>query len=66
MFSVPPATTISASPALIICAAIDTALNPEPHNIFIVNAGLSTGIPALIETCLATFGRRADCITHPK
>ena len=36
--SIPPATTISASPAWIICAAILTQFRPEPQTIFTVTA----------------------------
>ena len=39
MLSAPPATMISASPALIIWAARDTALSPDPQTLLRVNAG---------------------------
>ena len=65
MFSIPPATTISASPARIISAAILTQLRPDPHTTLIVTAGTSTGSPALIVACLATFCPRPAWITQP-
>ena len=49
MFSIPPATTISAIPALIIAAAWLTQLRPEPQTTFNVTAGTSIGKPALID-----------------
>jgi hypothetical protein len=49
MFSIPPATTISASPAMIICAAWFTQFKPEPHTTFMVTAGTSMGSPALMD-----------------
>ena len=49
MFSVPPATTMSASPASIICAAMLTQLRPEPQTTLTVTAGVVTGRPALRE-----------------
>ena len=48
MFSMPPATTMSASPARIICEAIATALRPDPQTMLIVVAGTSFGMPAPI------------------
>ena len=65
MFSIPPATTISASPALIRSAAMLTQLRPEPQTTLIVTAGVSIGRPALIEACLATFCPSPAWITHP-
>ena len=49
MFSIPPAITISASPAKIFVAARLTQLRPEPQTTLIVTAGTSIGKPALIE-----------------
>jgi hypothetical protein len=40
MFSMPPATTTSTSPARIICDAIATDLKPDPQSMLIVVAGL--------------------------
>ena len=65
MFSIPPATTISASPALIRSAAILTQLRPDPQTTLRVTAGVSIGSPALIEACLATFCPRPAWITQP-
>src|SRR5215472_2429224 len=48
MFSAPPATTTSASPSITICAAETIACSPDPHSRLSVNAGVSTGNPALI------------------
>ena len=47
MFSIPPATTISASPAMIMVAASLTHFKPEPQTTLIVTAGVSIGSPAL-------------------
>ena len=55
MFSIPPATTMSTSPARIICEAIATALRPEPQTMLIVVAGTSFGTPAPIDTWRAGF-----------
>ena len=38
MDSMPPATTMSTSPAAIPCAASITAFNPDPHTLLIVSA----------------------------
>ena len=46
MFSVPPQTTISDSPARIWLAARATLFNPEPQTILIVIAVVSIGRPA--------------------
>ena len=43
MDSIPPATTISASPVWVACAASDTALNPDPQTWLTVRAPTSTG-----------------------
>ena len=65
MLSVPPATTISASPLAIRAAPIFTAARPEPHTTFSVMAGVSTGIPAFRAHCRATFCPRAAWMTQP-
>ena len=49
MFSIPPATTMSACPAKICAAASFTHFNPDPHTTFKVTAGTSIGKPALME-----------------
>jgi hypothetical protein len=41
MLSMPPATTMSASPALITWAAIVTAFSDEPQTLLIVTTGTS-------------------------
>ncbi len=43
MFSMPPATTMSASPASIIWAAMLTQFRPEPQTTLTVTAGVSMG-----------------------
>ena len=55
MFSMPPATTMSTSPARIICEAIATDLRPDPQSMLIVVAGTSFGIPAPIAAWRAGF-----------
>jgi hypothetical protein len=55
MLSCPPATTTSASPARIACAASMTAFKPDPHTLFTVNEGTVFGIPAAIAACRAGF-----------
>ena len=65
MLSIPPATTQSASPALIIWAAKLTALNPEPQTLLIVIAGISSGKPDFTAACLAVFWPRPAWITLP-
>ena len=46
MLSMPPATTISASPARMACAPLMTALRPEPQTLFTVVHGTVSGSPA--------------------
>ncbi len=46
MFSVPPATTTSWSPALIACAASITDFIPEPQTMLTLMEPTWTGIPA--------------------
>jgi len=53
MFSMPPATTIAASPRRIASAAIAIAFSPEPQSLLIVVAGTSIGSPARIAACRA-------------
>ncbi|OIQ67406.1 hypothetical protein GALL_510140 [mine drainage metagenome] len=48
MFSCPPATTMSASPSRMACAASMTDLSPEPQTLLTVIAGTMSGRPALI------------------
>jgi hypothetical protein len=42
----PPATTTSASPAATACAAIHTALSPDPQTLLMVTAPTERGRPA--------------------
>ena len=65
MFSMPPATMMSASPARMICAASVTAFSPEPQSMLSVVAGTSTGSPAPIAAWRAGFWPRPACSTHP-
>ena len=65
MFSIPPATTISASPVNSSAAARFTALSPDPQTIFTVIAGTSFGIPAWIDAWRAGFWPWPACKTQP-
>src|SRR5438445_456259 len=47
MLSMPPATSSSASPAPIACAASMTAFSPEPHTLLTVKAAMRSGTPAV-------------------
>ena len=66
MLSTPPATTISASPARMACAALCTACSPEPHWRMTVYAGTSTGKPALRAATRARLAASALCFACPK
>ena len=48
MLSAPPATAASASPSMIVCAAVTMACRPLPHSRFTVTAGASCGSPPLM------------------
>ena len=48
MFSAPPASAVSASPSMIVCAAPTIACRPLPHSRFTVTAGVSCGRPPLM------------------
>jgi hypothetical protein len=64
--SAPPATTTSASPVWIVCAAETIACTPVPHSRFTVNAGVSFGIPALMPTTRAMYmSSGAEWMTFP-
>ena len=52
-FSIPPATTTSASPSMIIWVALMIDWAPLPQSRFSVSIGTSWGIPALSPACLA-------------
>ena len=66
MLSVPPATTTSASPALIACAASITALRPEPQTLLTVCAGTDFGMPAVIAAWRAGFMPSPACRMQPR
>ena len=53
MFSIPPATIISASPDCMDCAANITAFIPEAHTLLTVVQGTELGKPAKRAACLA-------------
>src|SRR5258705_1473796 len=55
MFSTPPATNASPSPALIACAALAIACSPEPQRRLTVCPGTSTGKPASSAAIRATL-----------
>ena len=55
MFSCPPDTTTSASPQRIACTPRIILVIPEPQTLFTVRAGLASGIPDFMATCLAGF-----------
>ncbi len=65
MFSMPPATAMSVSPACISSAAEITAWAPEPHTRLTVNAGTETGRAAFTAACLAGFILLPACTTFP-
>ena len=50
--SIPPATTMSSSPARIIWSAMAMADVPDRHTLLTVIAGISFGTPAAIAACL--------------
>src|SRR5699024_10555534 len=53
--SMPPATTTSASPEVIIRAASITAVRPDRHTLFTLCAGVAQPIPAPSAACRAGF-----------
>src|SRR5919107_3964684 len=55
MFSMPPAMTTSASPRAISWAAEIMACSPEPHILFSVMPGTSTGRPLFMPPCRPGF-----------
>ncbi len=65
MFSIPPATTISASPKAIAWAPCITAFIPEAQTLFIVVQGTVFGIPAKMAACLAGAWPVPACTTFP-
>ena len=65
--SAPPATTTSASPVWIVCAADTIAWTPVPHRRLTVKAGVSFGIPALMPDDarhVHVLGRRVDDVAE--
>ena len=56
MFSMPPASTTSASPSAICWAPSWTAFMPEPHAMLTLKAETSSGTPAWMLTCLPVLG----------
>ena len=66
MFSCPPAMMMSASPALIACAARCVALSPEPHTLLMVIAGTMSGRPARIAAWRAAFWPTPAVSTWPR
>src|SRR3954465_2423090 len=65
MLSCPPAMTISASPALIACAARCVAFSPDPQTLLIVIAGTIFGMPAMMDAWRAGFWPAAAESTCP-
>ena len=65
MFSMPPATTHSASPARIACAASATVFSPLPQTLLIVVDGTLSASPAPIADCRAVFCPRPAWSTLP-
>jgi len=55
MFSTPPATNTSPSPAFTAWAALAAACSPEPHSRFTVCLGTSIGRPASSNAMRATL-----------
>jgi hypothetical protein len=53
MLSMPPVSTMSASPSWMICPPLIAAWIPEPHSRLTVSAGTSIGRPAFSPTCRA-------------
>ena len=65
MFSIPPATTTSASPMAMACAAMLMDFMPEEHTLFIVVQGTTSGIPAIKAACRAGACPTPACNTLP-
>ena len=65
MDSWPPATTISASPARIIRAALVMATSPERQTLLTVSAGTLSGMPAVTAAWRAGFCPAPACRTWP-
>ena len=54
--SMPPASTRSASPSMIVCAPAAIVCMPDAHALLMVCAGTASGMPALCPTWRAGFG----------
>ena len=65
MFSIPPATTMSASPDRTIISASTTAIMPDAHTLFTVSADEPSGSPAPIAACRAGAWPRPAESTFP-
>ena len=63
--SIPPATTISALPVWIACAASATAFNPDPQTLLIVSAATSGANPPYSAACRAGFCPSPAAYTLP-
>ena len=63
--SMPPATTISNSPARISCAASAIASRPDRHTLLMVIAGTVIGMPAATAACRAGIWPAPACSTWP-
>jgi hypothetical protein len=61
----PPATTVSTSPARIIWSASAMALSPDRQTLLIVMAGTSCGTPARIAAWRAVIWPAPACRTWP-
>ena len=64
--SIPPATTISNSPAPISWSASAIASSPDRHTLLIVSAGTVIGMPALTAACRAGIWPAPACSTWPR
>lgn len=65
MFSIPPATTMSFSPSMMLCAPNDTDFSPLAHTLLMVVAGTWSPMPANFDACLAGACPTPACNTQP-
>ena len=65
MFSIPPATTMSASPSMILCAPSIIAFIPLAQTLLTVVQFTFGGSPASIDACRAGACPRFACNTQP-
>ena len=61
----PPATTMSNSPARISCAASAIASSPDRHTLLIVSEGTVIGIPPATAACRDGIWPAPACSTWP-